>query len=200
MSVIILVSGSKVTASSPYNPELPSSAKALGGRWDAAARVWTFDARDEQRVRELYRTVYGTDGTASDVVTIRATAAALARATSGQWRATTVFLAGREVAHVRGRDSGATLGEGVVVVEGWVSSGGSVKNPRVDWGKSTVLEIRDVPRGLAEALAADAESGVAIVEASAAADDSARRAELEGEAARLRARLAEIESELARLA
>jgi DNA repair protein RadC len=34
----------------------------LGGEWDAARRVWVFDAGDEARVRRLCQEIYGADG------------------------------------------------------------------------------------------------------------------------------------------
>ena len=59
---------------SPYNPDVPPAARAIGGRWDGARKAWKFDSRDEERVRSLAREVFGTDGTpeaAVDLVTVR---------------------------------------------------------------------------------------------------------------------------------
>jgi len=43
--------------SSPYHPALPERARALGGKFDRSNKVWIFDARDEERVRELAREI-----------------------------------------------------------------------------------------------------------------------------------------------
>jgi hypothetical protein len=51
-----------VESPSPYNPEFPPCARALGGRWDRVARVWTFDARVEPSLRYMLRALFGTDG------------------------------------------------------------------------------------------------------------------------------------------
>ena len=50
----------RITVSSPYHPKFPARARSLGGVWDAARRVWVFDAADHDRVRSLCREIYGT--------------------------------------------------------------------------------------------------------------------------------------------
>ncbi len=52
----------RIAVSSPYHPNFPVRARSLGGIWDAARRVWVFDAADHDRVRSLCREIYGTDG------------------------------------------------------------------------------------------------------------------------------------------
>jgi DNA repair protein RadC len=52
----------RVAVSSPYHPNFPARARSLGGIWDAARRVWVFDAGDHDRVRSLCREIYGADG------------------------------------------------------------------------------------------------------------------------------------------
>ncbi len=52
----------RIAVSSPYHPNFPARARALGGIWNAARRVWVFDAADHDRVRSLCREIYGTDG------------------------------------------------------------------------------------------------------------------------------------------
>jgi hypothetical protein len=140
MTVTIKVAGGKVAVASPYHPDFPSAARRLGGRWDAAAKTWAFDARDEARVRALCVDVYGTDGspaTTASLVTIR-------YEVSGA-EGDAIFVAGRQVARRHSRDARAVLGEGVIVIKGgFPSSGGSARYPRL-CGEGTVLEIRDVP-------------------------------------------------------
>ena len=51
----------RIAVSSPYHPNFPARARALGGIWNAARRVWVFDAADHDRVRSLCREIYGTD-------------------------------------------------------------------------------------------------------------------------------------------
>ena len=51
----------RIAVSSPYHPNFPARARSLGGIWNAARRVWVFDAADHHRVRSLCREIYGTE-------------------------------------------------------------------------------------------------------------------------------------------
>jgi hypothetical protein len=148
----------KITVASPFNPDFAPKARGAGGRWDAARKVWVFDARDEERVRKICRTVYGTDGAdAADVLTIRATAKVCDQRGQGKFddRPMSYWLAGREIARAYGRDSGAKLADGVVLLTGGFYSGGSVKNPACYHKAGTTFEVRDVPRAAAEKVHAE---------------------------------------------
>lgn len=139
MTVAIETVGSRIVVESPYNPEFPAKAKAIGGRWDGGRRAWTFDARDEARVRDLCREVYGTDGSPVDLVTVRHTVTSLESSKQ------TLFLYGREIVHKRGRDLAPSLGQGVIIIEGgFPTSSGSGKYPTIG-GAGTIVEVRDVP-------------------------------------------------------
>ena len=176
---------------SPYIPSFPPAARNLGGKWNPSAAAWIFDVRDEERVRDLLMEVYGTDGspeTGADLVTLRVTL-------NQDWAARTdpLYLAGRCVARAYGRDSGAKLGDGVVVVAGRFTSGGSVKNWNTVGRAGTVFEIRDLPRAAAGKAAESFERGDAqIIEPS----QPDRKAQLMEEKAVLLARLAEINAEI----
>lgn len=182
--VSITESNGALHVASPYHPDFPSRAKKLGGRWDGARKVWTFDARDLERVAELCRDVFGTDGREPDgpAVTLRVT---FPKADDTYEKA--CFVAGRQVARAYDRDGGATLGEGVITLEGGFGSAGSRKNPTLCVKAGTVIEVRDVPAGAK--LEADLGGEVEIIDR-AAVD----RGALEAERARLVARLAEIDA------
>jgi DNA repair protein RadC len=62
MPVSLVEQDGRIAVSSPYHPHFPARARSLGGTWDAAQRVWLFDAADHERVRSLCREIYGTDG------------------------------------------------------------------------------------------------------------------------------------------
>lgn len=210
-NVSILPSGTgKILVLSPYHPDFPAKAKRLGGRFTTAPeKGWIFDARDEQRVRELLVKVYGTDGTPvpkSQLLTVRTDPSKCD--VRGGGAGAELWLAGRQVARALGRDSGARLGDGVVVVSGGFSSGGSVKNYKVAYRAGTVFELRDVPREAAERVHAEyhgvtlldvdgnvvAEPTVAPIE-SLSCDEAAKVREL----ARLELAQAEAEGRLAGL-
>lgn len=185
MTISIKTAGGALECRSPYNSIFVERARNLGGKFRGGA--WYFDARDESRVRELCREVYGSDGDSSDTVTLRI-----------EWqedRANTcgpLAVSGRTIATAFGRDSGAKLGEGVVVLSGGFSSGGSVKNWQTKVAAGTVVLVRDFPRSMAEALSSNKyESRQYSIE-----PESVDRAALDSERARLLARLAEINANL----
>lgn len=146
MTVKLNIRDGKIYAESPYHPALPSPAKKLGGKWQTP--YWVFDERDDERVRAMYKEIYGTDGDdAPDLVTLRIT---VKDEPWSAWR-TGVFLAGRLIARATERDSGAILGNGVVIIEGKEpTSGGSLVNWSTIIREGTVLELRDVPRAIAK--------------------------------------------------
>ncbi|MFE7666450.1 hypothetical protein [Streptomyces celluloflavus] len=172
----------RVALISPYNADVPPAAKKIGGRWNPVLKAWEFDGRDEQRVRDLAREVYGTDGSPeaeADTVTIRWDI--------GGFDDNELFYAGRRILRRPSRDEDVQLSPGVVLVAGgFPGRGGSVRYPRIAAEYGTVLEIRDLPRA---AVDADA-PGVTIVDATV--DIEA----LTAERARLMARLTEIEATL----
>jgi len=195
--VAISIADGSIRVKAPFNPEFAKDAKRLGGRWDAPSRTWTFDARDEQRVRDLCFEVYGQDGLRSDLCTIEVVFAPGESCCCGS-----LTVCGRTVARATGRDSGATLGDGVVLLKGGFSSGGSVNNwtTRTLNSGATVL-IRDFPRqGALEILEQgktdpDQRWLTRIVEE----EQPSPRQALEAEKAALAERLAEIDEKLAAL-
>lgn len=161
MTISITRTGNgRVKLAAPYHPGLPSRARALGGKFDPSTKTWHFDARDEERVREIARALYGTDGKdAPPLVTIRVNLDKI-RPNGGS-----LWLAGREVAARLGRDLPARLGEGVIVISGgFPSTGGSRAHPRLEPKSGTVLEVRDVPEVLARAEMERWGEGIVIVE------------------------------------
>lgn len=183
-TVQITTEDGKLYLSSPYHPNLPAQARQIGGKFHRASSSWVFDPRDEQRVRELAHAIYGTDGTATQFVTIRVHLDKY-RNGPGLW------VCGRELATRQGRDTPVRLGDGVIIVEGGFDGrGGSVKNPRLDPKDGTVLEVRDVPAGHPSLEDLDEKDGIVIArdEPSPEPDYEALRSEKE----HLEARLEEI--------
>jgi hypothetical protein len=182
MDVSITVNSTTLAVKSPYNSEFVATAKRYGGKWSGGQ--WVFDARDEERVRELCKKVYGSDGLTADLCTIRAKFTANASVGGGP-----IEIAGRTIARAHGRDSGARLGEGVVLLEGKFGSGGSMKNWATFVGRNgAVVLVRDFPRAQAERLIAEGADWISIEPEAPPLD----RAALEAERDRLSARIAEI--------
>jgi hypothetical protein len=182
MNIKIEKKESKIVAVSPYNPDLPSAARNLGGKWDGSS--WAFDARYEDDVRKLYKEIYGTDGTnAGELVDIRVTV----NEDWKEWRSG-LFLFGRQVARAFGRDSGARLGNGIVLKKGSASSGGSMKNWKTEIAEGSIFEMTDVPKAAVDNNGAPEELTVEII------GQNIDREALEKERAKLVARIAEIDA------
>lgn len=128
----------------PFHPAFPAKANLLGGNWKGADKEWSFDPRDEQRVRDLCKQIYGTDGTVTDLVSVRVTMDKMPVCDQ-------LWLCGRMIAERRGRDEQVRLGDGVVVIAGgFPGSGGSHNNPSLSPRAGTVVEVRDAGREIAE--------------------------------------------------
>jgi hypothetical protein len=112
--------GPPVTVRSPYHPDWPQRAKALGGQWDPGSKTWRFDPRDLDRVREALLDIYGWDGTY--LVEILDARLLLDKIPT---RRATLWMFGRLIAERRERDTPVRLGPGVVpVCGGFPGSGG----------------------------------------------------------------------------
>ncbi len=143
----------------PYHPDLPNLFRKAGGRWDYDKRRWLFDERDSSLVDSILIDVFGTNGRDNPpLVDVRL------GFPEGYYEVRSgIFLAGRCLARATGRDSGATLGDGVIVAEGDApTSGGSAKNWTTVIRSGCALEVRDLPRPAVDKLVAEAPDGVDI--------------------------------------
>jgi hypothetical protein len=156
----------KLQLKTPYSPTLPAKCRAIGGKWGAGDKAWYFDQRDSDRVRALCLETFGIDPLAEpdeapELVTVRwylepvaspPTEDEVVRARE-QRLADDAWMFGREILRRPGRDSAVRVGDGVVIIRGgFAGFGGSRANPAIGEAKAgTVVEIRDVPRALAEA-------------------------------------------------
>ena len=169
----------------PFNYGFVHGAKKLAGKWQGADKLWAFDARVEALVRALCIQWFGTDGNAiPDLVDVRLTYPTGKRCLQGP---ATAF--GRVVGRASGRDTGARLGEGIVLVQGRVGSSGSWKNWETCIGPETVILMHDVPRSLVKSGSPD-KAEVEIVPKEAHSHDVTQ---LKSERDRLVARVAEID-------
>lgn len=157
-----------------------------------------FDARDEQRVRDLCFDIFGTDGTPCELVTMRC----VPSYSLFEHADDRLFLAGRLVAKAFGcDDQRPRLGDGVIVVSGRFKGGGSRKSPCCTWKDDTVFELRDVPLAKAEAIRAKHPElvellGSPVSPAPAEVEVHPHVQALMDERAKLAARLSEIDAEL----
>lgn len=191
--VSINISAGSIIVKVPFNEDFVAKAKRVGGRWNGDQRAWIFDERDQQRVRDLCFGAYGQDGIRSDVCTIEVVFEPGDSACCGP-----LTVAGRSIARARDRDSGATLCDGVVLLKGGFSSGGSRANWTTRTGAGATVLIRDFPRATALSILKEGETDpdqrwlTRIVPKEQPVDTAA----LATEKAALMARLEAIEAEL----
>lgn len=135
------VTAGTIAVQAPYHAEFVAKAKNMGGKWQSPR--WVFDIRNENLVRQACIDCYGTDGeTTADTVTLKVSLAG-----GSYCLRSAITLCGRTIARAFGRDSGARLGDGIVLLEGEFISSGSMKNwaTEVREGGAIVL-IHDFPR------------------------------------------------------
>ena len=145
--------GKKICVVSPYNALFIDGARKLGGKYNThiPENGWTFDPRDEERVRDLCMDVYGSDGEHEDLCTLRVEFIA-----EDNSHTSPLTVHGRKIASAFGRDSGAKLGDGVILISGHFSSSGSMKNWYTTARPGTIVLVRDFPRKRALTLPSDA--------------------------------------------
>lgn len=183
MNVTITTTAQNVTVHSPYNSEFVDAAKRLGGKWRDNA--WVFDAREESRVREICRENYGSDGLTANLCTIRVKLGPRDNQLCGP-----IEIFGRPIARAFGRDSGAKLCTGVVLLEGSFSSGGSHKNWYTTADTGTVVLVRDVPRSRVQEKLDAGDTRISVEAEQPIVDREALMAERE----KLAARIADIDA------
>ena len=136
--------GPEIFVESPYNTLFVAEARRLYGRWREGK--WWFDLYRQDRVREVLREIYGTDGDSPpDTVTVRVT---WERGAEAVWDG--IVIAGRHVATAHQMGEGVTLGDGVELESGlfYGSADGKNWSTRVRFG--TTILMRDFPRGLVD--------------------------------------------------
>ena len=148
---IFAAAAGHIAVATPFSREFIAAARSISGRWDAPAKVWTFDSRDRERLTEILYKFFGyVEHPSGELATVRVTLDGGTYEDDGQ-----VKFLGRVIASRWSRDEVVRLAEGVVKVSGEFSrSGGSRAHPRVcPYGCQPVtLEIRNIPR---ESLAAE---------------------------------------------
>jgi len=135
----------RISVAVPFSRGFIAAARSISGRWDAPAKVWTFDSRDRERLTEILYKFFGyVEHPSGELATVRVT---LDEGTYEDEQGQVRFL-GRVIASRWSRDEAVRLADGVVKVSGEFSrSGGSLAHPRVCPGgcQPVVLEIRDIP-------------------------------------------------------
>lgn len=192
----IEISGGKANIFTPYNAEFVKRIKGIGGaKWNGAEKCWTIPAEAVDSARDIMMDVYGEtdipDG--SEKMKIRITALVDIE----ELRAPVSFF-GKNLASASGRDSGARVGDGVILESGTISSSGSMRNWTSMIKKGAVLTLTDVPKVLYQRdKDATTKWGDTLFTVEILKDTTVNKEKLEAEKADLLARIAEIDRLLA---
>lgn len=145
---IVPSNGSRIAVYTPYNADFVKQARNAGGKWNNSA--WVFPAEQSEAVRAILRDVYGEDDAPVPTVRLRVLDFNSSVDTGGNKE---VVIAGRQIARIFDRDSGARLGPDIVVLKGEFNSGGSRNPPCISAKSDTVFDILRCPEPKARALA-----------------------------------------------
>ncbi len=150
--VIVRAEGEYLYVRSPYHPDFPEGAREKGGKWMGwEQKVWRFDRRLEQQIRDLLTRIYGWDG--SYPVLIADVLVEMDRLPPEFRKWGELWMLGRMLARRRGWRAHVELGPGVSVKRGgFPGSGGNRKYPALNWEPGTVLRVLDVPVAKIEAV------------------------------------------------
>lgn len=114
----------------PYNKDFVRRIKELGGKWtqlEDGSRKWVVGPESLELARQCLREIFGTDGTyAAKSLRMRLHVDTRVRGDYEEF--------GRTLVRVMGRDNGVLPSDGVIIVSGEATSGGSMKHP------ATILE------------------------------------------------------------
>jgi hypothetical protein len=124
---------------SPFDNDLPSRARQMGGDWKANLKAWYFPEEQRQAVETLYLETFGEGFDASEPQWMQLTLPDGIPASAS--RSLSFKVARVELARAWHRDSGASLREGILIKAGGFSGGGSKKNPMIEAIPGTILQM-----------------------------------------------------------
>ena len=122
-----------ISVTSSYNSSFVAKARKAAGEFVGGS--WVFDAIQEKSIRKALIEIYGTDDSES------AEKCVIKVAVASGVRSENLKVAGFNICRVMGRDSGVKMDRGVVILEGGLSSGGSIKNYGTKVEDGTILEL-----------------------------------------------------------
>lgn len=164
--------GDKVYMESPYNPDLVDRIrKAKMGQWSGAKKRWVFPVSRLDKVKELYKEVYGEDGFSEAVKAVAEIDIDTARAAGMpiESKSKAIWFMGKQLARTFSKDKKPRVDKDVTVVSGGFTSGGSENIPEVEAQPGTVVIVNDLPMdALVPLLTAKGDSaGVKVITTSA---------------------------------
>jgi hypothetical protein len=125
MPIKMIKQDAQILVINPYLARVSNYLKNLGNaKWDASQQGWLIDADFENEISQKLIKTFGSDGS-TEVETVSAYVTFIENKIE---KRKPIGIAGLVFSRANGRDGGATTGEGVALLEGEISSGGSAKN------------------------------------------------------------------------
>jgi len=184
---IVSLTDNRIAVVTPYNADFVRKARLQAGRWGSyrddkgnGSPAWIFPVEQIEAVRQLLRDVYGEDDQDQDSGKKVRLRVQYDRSIDTGGRGD-VVVAGRQVARAFGRDSGAKIGEDIVVIKGGFGSGGSIKNWAIHVKTDTVFDLLRIPEPMARRMVAEAGEFCSIV-----SDDGSTAKQMEDNVIKLR--------------
>ncbi len=137
--VEVVTEAGVVGVRAPYDPSFAPLARAKGGDWDRGEKIWIFERASEAEVREICRTVYGTDGSTNSVVAVL-----LHLNSVDDGLHESLFLFGRQIAKRWAAGGAVRLDPTVTVLRGGFPSVSQGPSASLAPMPGTLLLIRDV--------------------------------------------------------
>ena len=188
-TVNLTVNNGQVKVQTPYNAEFVTKAKNLGGKWDTLSKTWIFNENVLDYVKEILIQIYGVTGE-----TTYQTCTLVVKNYSAEVVTGAVELFGRTIARASGRDTGVSLGESIVWINGKKESGGSTKYWKTIVENAT-FEIQNFP--FERTKFEDVQKAIAEGWCEIKVTESKRsKEEIKSEIAELKEKLAKLEEEL----
>lgn len=141
-----IIENGKIKVQSEYNRDFITRAKSIQGKWNSP--YWVFPEENINELREILLDIYGECGELADEVPVTVT---VDLNLDDYDYGADIKIGGVTVVRRRYRDSDVIYSDNVMLISGgFPSSGGSMKNPRVNPDKGTIIRVKDIPERLYE--------------------------------------------------
>ena len=179
-----------IKVETPYSAQFVAELKENIGtrKWNASEKAWYVPEESKDVLMKILKDVYGFNGSEDDG---KRCTVEITFNESDYVDKDAIKIGGLEIARSFGRDSGARIGEGVIVLEGGFTSGGSRSNWDTRVKEGTKIKIKNFPEWILN----DQEAGTNVsgFEIKKISESSIDREKLIKEKEELLARLAEID-------
>ena len=150
------VKGDSVIVKSPYEPSLEKEFKKLNGRWAPSENAWVIPTPYKDKAESVLAERLGKND--EERVDVRIKTDGLG------WNRLSSFWIGQYSISRPSRDWSVRMSDNIAIIKGGFRlSGGTWKRPTLDPLHGTVLEVRGVPKSIAEKTKAKYGSNVEIL-------------------------------------